>query len=153
MPGRAELNFSRFDVKTVVRNIYIMFSGSEFQKVVDDQEIMDLVDPSTPLPPWFSEEDLAVYASLYEKSGFHFPMLVPYQKWKESSDVIANVAELEVQVPTLLIMGDKDYGLRFPGLEDYVKSGKVRDYVPDLEIAFLPEGTHFVQEQFLHQER
>jgi len=25
-----------------------------------------LFDPSTRLPPWFSEEDLATYASLYE---------------------------------------------------------------------------------------
>jgi hypothetical protein len=45
----------------------------------DDQEIMDLFNPSTPLPPWFSEEDLTVYASLYEKSGFRFALQVPYR--------------------------------------------------------------------------
>ncbi|KAJ4842733.1 hypothetical protein Tsubulata_045579, partial [Turnera subulata] len=65
--------------KTVIRNIYILFSGTEVPTARDDQEIMDLVDPSTPLPPWFSEEDLAAYASLYENSGFDFPLQVPYR--------------------------------------------------------------------------
>lgn len=52
-----------------------------------------------------------------------------------------------VKVPALLIMGVKDYVLKFPGIEDYIKSGKVKDFVPDLEIIYLPEGTHFVHEQ------
>lgn len=79
MPGRAEADFGRLDVKTVVKNIYILFSGSEFPNAKEDEEIMDLVDPSTPLPPWFSEEDLDVYASLYEKSGFRFALQIPYR--------------------------------------------------------------------------
>ncbi|KAF9609299.1 hypothetical protein IFM89_015544, partial [Coptis chinensis] len=68
-PERAEADFGRLDVKTVVRNIYILFSEVNFRHE-EDQEIMDLVDPSTPLPSWFTEEDLANYATLYEKSGF-----------------------------------------------------------------------------------
>lgn len=52
-----------------------------------------------------------------------------------------------VKVPALLIMGSKDYVFKFPGIEDYINSGKVKEFVPDLEIIFLPEGTHFVQEQ------
>uniref|UniRef100_A0A0R0GWA2 AB hydrolase-1 domain-containing protein n=1 Tax=Glycine max TaxID=3847 RepID=A0A0R0GWA2_SOYBN len=77
-PGRAEADFGRFDVKSVIRNIYTLFSGSEIPIAGDNQEIMDLYDPTTPLPPWFSEEDLATYASLYEKSGFRFALQVPY---------------------------------------------------------------------------
>lgn len=67
-------------MKTVLRNIYILFSKSEIpiaQK--DGEEIMDLVDLSTPLPPWFSEEDLATYAKLYENSGFTSSLQVPYR--------------------------------------------------------------------------
>ena len=78
-PGRAEADFGRFDVKTVIRNIYTLFSSSEIPVAGDDQEIMDLFNPSTPLPAWFSEEDLAVYASLYEKSGFRYALQVPYR--------------------------------------------------------------------------
>ncbi|RZB91079.1 hypothetical protein D0Y65_023466 [Glycine soja] len=77
--GRAKTDFVRFDVKSVIRNIYTLFSGSEIPIAGDNQEIMDLYDPTTPLPPWFSEEDLTTYASLYEKSGFRFALQVPYR--------------------------------------------------------------------------
>lgn len=48
-------------------------------------------------------------------------------------------------------MGEKDYALKFGGLEQYISSGMVKEYVPNLEIIFLPEGSHFVQEQFPQQ--
>ncbi|XP_058083215.1 uncharacterized protein LOC131231138 isoform X4 [Magnolia sinica] len=146
-PGRAEADFGRFDVKTVVRNIYILFSKSEIPIAEEDQEIMDLVDPSTPLPPWFTDDDLTAYATLYEKSRFRFPLQVPYRTLKEE----LSMRDPKVEVPALLIMGEKDYVLKLPGMEDYIKSGKVKDQVPDLEITFIPEGSHFVQEQFPDQ--
>lgn len=66
-------------MKSVIRNIYTLFSKSEIPIAAENQEIMDLFDPSTPLPPYFSEEDLATYASLYEKSGFRYALQVPYR--------------------------------------------------------------------------
>ncbi|KAJ7981436.1 Epoxide hydrolase 2 [Quillaja saponaria] len=143
-PGRAEADFRRFDVKTVIRNIYILFSRSEIPIAGPDQEIMDLFDPSIPLPPWFSDDDLAVYASLYEKSGFRFPLQVPYR----SLTVESGISDPKVTVPTLLIMGEKDYCLKLAGMEDHIRSGAVMHFVPDLDIIYLPEGSHFVHEQF-----
>ncbi|KAJ6893465.1 hypothetical protein NC652_027489 [Populus alba x Populus x berolinensis] len=142
-PGRAEADFGRLDAKTVVRNIYILFSRSEIPIAAENQEIMDLVDLSTPLPPWFTEEDLATYGALYEKSGFQTALQVPYR----SLDEDINITEPVVEVPALLIMGDKDYVFKFPGMEAYIKSGKVKEFVPGLDIIYLPEGSHFVQEQ------
>lgn len=52
-----------------------------------------------------------------------------------------------LEVPVLLIIGVKDYFLKFPGIGDYMKSEKVKEFVPDLEITYLLEGTHFVHEQ------
>ncbi|KAL3741892.1 hypothetical protein ACJRO7_017378, partial [Eucalyptus globulus] len=63
--GWAEADFGRLNAKTVVRNIYILFSRSELPIAAENQEIMDIVDPSTPLPPWFTEGDLEEYSSLY----------------------------------------------------------------------------------------
>ncbi|ERM95228.1 uncharacterized protein LOC18423155 [Amborella trichopoda] len=148
-PGRAEADFGRFDVRTVIRNIYILFSGSELPIAGDDQEIMDLVHPSTVLPNWFSEEDLNVYASLYENSGFRFPLEVPYRCIKRSFKEADHSAatDLKVRVPALLVMGRRDYFLKFPGIEDYINSPLLKENVPDLKIVFMPEGTHFVQEQ------
>lgn len=58
------------------------------------------------------------------------------------------VKDPKVETPALFIMGEKDYCLKFPGIEEYVRSEKVKDYVPNLEIIYLPEGSHFVQEQY-----
>ncbi|KAK4271510.1 hypothetical protein QN277_020196 [Acacia crassicarpa] len=146
-PGRAEADFGRFDTKTVLKNIYILFSRSEIPIAEENQEIMDLVDPSTPLPPWFSEEDLAAYAALYEKSGFPNALQVPYR----SSGEEYNITDPTAKVAILAVMGGKDYFLKFPGIEDLIKSGKLKEFAPNSEITFIPEGTHFVQEQFPEQ--
>lgn len=103
---------------------------------------MDLVDPSTPLPSWFTEEDLTNYANLYERSGFRTPLQVPYRAWLEDD----GVANPRIDVPSMLVMGEKDYV--YANLREYLTGGAVKNYVPDLEITFLPEGNHFVQEQF-----
>lgn len=58
-----------------------------------------------------------------------------------------NITDPVVKVPALLIMGCKDFAFKFPGMEEFVRSGKVKELVPDLEIIYLSEGTHFVQEQ------
>jgi len=146
-PGRAEADFGRLDAKTVVRNVYILFSKSDIPTAGKDQEVMDLVEPSAPLPPWFTEEDLAVYGALYEKSGFQTALQVPYRSLLEPF----KVADPTVKAPALLIMGEKDYVLKFPGIEDYIKSEQLKVLVPKLEITYLPEGSHFVQEQLPDQ--
>ncbi|CAN1221761.1 Epoxide hydrolase A, partial [Linum grandiflorum] len=135
-PGRAEADFGRLDAKTVIRNIYILFSGSDMPTAAQNQEIMDLVDPSTPLPSWFSEEDLSAYGALYHKSGFQFALQIPYR------------TEQKLNMPALLIMGAKDYCLKFPGVEDYIHNdAAMKQFVPDLETVFMDQGNHFVQEQ------
>ncbi|CAN0852968.1 Bifunctional epoxide hydrolase 2 [Linum grandiflorum] len=144
VPGRAEADFGRFDAKTVVRNVYILFSGSELQIAAENQEIMDLVDPSTPLPPWFTEEDLDAYGALYRKSGFRTALQMPYRSFDEYIDIQAS--EVKVNVPALLIMGSKDYALKLPGMEGYINN-IARQFVPDLKTVFIAEGNHFVQEQ------
>ncbi|PRQ37755.1 putative soluble epoxide hydrolase [Rosa chinensis] len=108
---------------------------------------MDLFDPAIPLPPWFSEEDLSVYASLYEKSGFRFPLQIPYR----SLAVDCGYTDPKVSAPTLLIMGEKDYILKISGFGDYIRTGAVKQFVPDLDIKYIAEGNHFMQEQLPEQ--
>ncbi|KAI3964610.1 hypothetical protein MKX01_020427 [Papaver californicum] len=143
-PGRAEADFGRLEVKNVIRNIYILFSKSELPIAPEHKEIMDLVDESHPFPPWFTEEDLSVYASLYEKSGFRTALQAPYKSINEQF----GMNNPKVGVPVLVIMGEKYYTLKFPGMEQYISNEKVKEYVPDMELTSLPEGTHFAQEQF-----
>ncbi|XP_076948738.1 epoxide hydrolase 2-like [Bidens hawaiensis] len=151
-PGRAEADFGRFDAKTVVRKVYTMFSKSEIPIAGENQEIMDLVDPSDPLPSWFTEEDLKVYGDLYNKSGFQTALQVPYRSFKEKIEPLKQgLSDMKIEAPALFIMGEEDYVFKFPGTEEYVRSGEVKKYVPNLEIVYLPGGGHFVQEQFPDQ--
>ncbi|GJU58536.1 bifunctional epoxide hydrolase 2-like protein [Tanacetum coccineum] len=149
-PGRAEADFGRFDTKTVVKNVYILFSKSEIPIASENQEIMDLVESDTPLPPWFTEEDLVAYATLYEKSGFRTALKVPYRSLLDERYEF-NIEDPKVETHALLIMGEKDYLFKFPGVEDVINGDAMKMYVPNVEVKYLPEGSHFVQEQFPDQ--
>ena len=61
--------------------------------------------------------------------------------------VDCGITDPKVTVPAMLIMGEKDYVLKFPGMEDNIRSGAAKQFVPDYEIIYLPEGNHFVHEQ------
>jgi len=147
-PGRGLADLGRFDAKAVIRNIYTLFSKSELPVAEDGKEVMDLYNPSVPLPPWFTEDDLQMYSSLYEKSGFVYAMQVPYLCSKRDPGRLTAFRDRTIQAPCLLIMGAKDYFLKFPGVEYYINSEMLKSAVPNLEIKFFPEGSHFVQEQF-----
>uniref|UniRef100_A0A0E0EZI1 AB hydrolase-1 domain-containing protein n=1 Tax=Oryza meridionalis TaxID=40149 RepID=A0A0E0EZI1_9ORYZ len=143
-PGRAEADFGKYDVKRVVRTIYILFSRSEIPIAKENQEIMDLADLSTPLPEWFSEEDLDVYSSLYENSGFRYPLQMPYRSLHQRKPI----GDAKFQVPVFIVMGEKDYVFKFPGIESAMKDGTMEKHAPNIKITYIPEGGHFVQEQF-----
>ena len=61
------------------------------------------------------------------------------------------ITEPKVKAPSLLIMGEKDYVFKFPGMEEYIRNGAVKHFVPDLDIKYIPEGSHFVHEQLPEQ--
>ncbi|VAH38208.1 unnamed protein product [Triticum turgidum subsp. durum] len=142
-PGQAEADFGRYNIRCVVRTIYVLFSGREIPAAEQGQEAMDLADGSAPLPEWFTEEDLDVYAALYENSGFGYPIKMPYG----SLDKMATQLEARFEVPVLMVMGE-DYVMKLPGFEAAVRGGMMAGFAPDLKVAFVPEGRHFVQEQF-----
>jgi pimeloyl-ACP methyl ester carboxylesterase len=60
----------------------------------------------------------------------------------------AEYAKPRFEMPMFVIMGQKDYILRFPALKDYISSEKLKEIASDHEITYIPEGSHFVQEQF-----
>jgi pimeloyl-ACP methyl ester carboxylesterase len=44
-----------------------------------------------------------------------------------------------------------DYTFKLPGFEAAVRGGMMNSFAPDLKVSFVPEGSHFVQEQFPEQ--
>ncbi|KAK4368367.1 hypothetical protein RND71_012159 [Anisodus tanguticus] len=70
---------------------------SEIPIADENQEILDLVEPDTPLPFWFSEKDLAVYGTLYEKSRFQSALKVHVE--------IRMLGDSHVHQKNLLLLG------------------------------------------------
>lgn len=60
------------------------------------------------------------------------------------------ISDPKITAPALLIMGEKDYVLKFPGMEEYLKNGAIlmKQIIPNLDVTYVEEGCHFVHEQF-----
>jgi pimeloyl-ACP methyl ester carboxylesterase len=58
------------------------------------------------------------------------------------------IEDPKFHVPVFVVMGEKDYVFKFPGIEAVLKDGVMAKFAPDLKVAYIPEGSHFVQEQF-----
>ncbi|MQL90912.1 hypothetical protein Taro_023509 [Colocasia esculenta] len=84
------------------------------------------------LCPTGSEEDLNVYASLYEKSGFSFALQMALVRRRNCKK--HQMYQRLTASTALLFMGENRLCYQnFQGMKDYKKSGKVKNYVPDLE--------------------
>jgi pimeloyl-ACP methyl ester carboxylesterase len=62
-----------------------------------------------------------------------------------------NRPDAKFQVPVFMVMGEKDYCFKFPRFETAMRGGIMDNFVPDLKITYIPEGSHFVHEQFPEQ--
>lgn len=49
-------------------------------------------------------------------------------------------------MPAKFIAGDKDIGTHSFGTEQYIKSGRFKSIVPDLEVTII-DGHHFLQQE------
>ena len=52
-----------------------------------------------------------------------------------------------VVAPSLFITSEKDFFFNFPGMEEYLDNG-IKKFIPNLETEYIPEGSHFLPEQF-----
>ncbi|CDO96712.1 unnamed protein product [Coffea canephora] len=140
-PQKAKDEFNCLDPKAIVRKIYILFSQDEIPETCDGENNLDLIDDSL-CPSWITEDDLTFYGTWYERTGFSTALKVPL-----SLDENVKLVNQQIRVPALMIIAGKDHLLKFPGIHDYIQCERVNKFVSDLEMKYLPEGTHFVQEQ------
>ena len=142
--GVPEADFSRFDVATVIKKIYIMFCNSDMPIAAKNEQTLDLVKEDDPLPPWMTEDDLRVYADLYGKSTFEYPMQVPYRCLEIVDTRIASRQNFVINAPVLLILGGKDYAIKIANVINQDNS----QLLPHMKVVHIEHGNHFVQEQF-----
>ncbi|KAL2335298.1 hypothetical protein Fmac_016511 [Flemingia macrophylla] len=70
---------------------------AHFFSVLYPERVLGVVTlgvPYAPLPSWFTEEDLATYGALYEKSGFQPALQIPYRSFDEVFNLPREVSEV-----------------------------------------------------------
>jgi pimeloyl-ACP methyl ester carboxylesterase len=102
------------------------------------------------IPTAFTDEDRERYIEAWSQPGaltgglnyYRAAALAPPKLGEEAAGVVqagaASKESLMINVPTLVIWGEKDTALRTGNLEG------LDEYVPDLTIARIPDGSHWV---------
>jgi pimeloyl-ACP methyl ester carboxylesterase len=99
----------------------------------------------SPLPPWLGEADVDAYAAEFARTGFRGG-LNWYRNIDRSWELLAPFAGARVEVPALLLVGERDVTLAFPGADQVMAEQK--RLVPRLRgTVVLPGCGHWTQQE------
>ncbi|XP_074313232.1 epoxide hydrolase 1-like [Silene latifolia] len=141
-PGRAEKSFSQYDCLTVLKKL-LLINAPDLLIAPPGVEIIDFLETPTSLPSWVPEEELGIIASTFEKNGFTAPLNY-YRAMDKNWELLGPWQGAKIDVPTKLIIGDKDMGVQSLGTLDYVKGEEFRSIVPNLDVVII-DGHHYIQ--------
>jgi pimeloyl-ACP methyl ester carboxylesterase len=98
-----------------------------------------------PLPPWLSQDDVDYYVAEFKRSGFRGG-LNWYRNIDRSWELLAPFAGLQVTVPALYMIGDRDLVMYFKGMDQLLPN--LAKFVPQLrETIVLPGCGHWTQQE------
>jgi pimeloyl-ACP methyl ester carboxylesterase len=158
-PGIAEAEFER-DVCLTLRRLLFAASGeagarqqgddtpNPFGMVSRDRGLLaDLPDPNM-LPSWLTQVDLDVFVDSFSSSGFR-GALNYYRNLDRNRELLAPFNKLQVLVPALFLIGERDSGLTIPGMDNMIS--EMTNLVPLLrESVVLPATGHWAQQERPH---
>jgi len=148
-PGVAEKVLEE-DVGQSVRSALIGASGDapsvNTLADVSTGELFAGVTPSTPLPSWLSEEDVAYYTSEYTRTGYRGG-LNWYRNSRRNWELMASWHGAPLLPPSMFIAGDRDLVYHWPGIKELV--GVLQDVsMPNLTKTATLEGCgHWTQQE------
>ena len=153
-PGVAEADLEH-DVRLTMRAFLYDTSGDAPQPAINAEGhvfmvprkggmMANRVNPAS-LPPWLTEADAQVYVDQFERTGFRGG-LHWYRNIDRNWQLLAPFAGLKVTVPALLIAGDRDLVLAFPGMDQVI--AHLPKNVPKLQkTIILPGCGHWTQQE------
>lgn len=155
-PGTAEAELER-DVRMALCKILFAASGdagpraegdgtpNPFGMVSRRDGLLAPLPAPAPLPPWLSEADLDVYAEAFTASGFRGGLSY-YRNLDRNWEVQAAFEGLQVTVPALYVVGERDVGLSIPGMRQIMNA--MPALVPMLrDTIILPGCGHWIQQE------
>lgn len=145
-PGEIEAEIARLGSKEVLKRILTDRKPGPPCLPKENPFGIKAIPPS-PLPSWFSEEDLNYYARKYDEKGFTGGLNY-YRALDLNWELTAPWTGEQVRVPVKFVVGDLDMVYTTPGVKEYVDSGAFKKDVPCLEDIVIIEGAgHFINQE------
>lgn len=145
-PG-AEDAFDR-DPETALRKAFYAYDGATpdgerstgFYR--SDDWLGSMATPPR-LPPWMSEDELAVYVRAFSEGGFFGP-IAWYRNIDRNHRLMRHAQERRIVVPGLFVVGDRDPVRGYVGAAEI----ELKRWVPDLRgRVVVPGAGHWIQQE------
>lgn len=103
-----------------------------------------LPDPQV-MPDWLTETDLEANVRAFTQSGFTGGLNY-YRNLDRNWQLLASLAGLKIQIPSLFMVGERDTGLSIPGMQDIIRA--MPALVPQLaETLVVPGSGHWLPQE------
>uniref|UniRef100_A0A7N0UY75 Epoxide hydrolase n=1 Tax=Kalanchoe fedtschenkoi TaxID=63787 RepID=A0A7N0UY75_KALFE len=97
-------------------------------------------------PPWITDDEIEVFASKFEKSGFTGGLNY-YRVLNLNWEMTSPWTGAQVKVPTKFIIGDLDFVYHTFDTDKYVNGEAFKQDVPDVEVVVLEGVAHWIQQE------
>jgi pimeloyl-ACP methyl ester carboxylesterase len=142
-PGKMEAEIAEVGTAYVLKNI--LTTRQTGPPILPKGEFGIGFNPDTfdALPSWLTEDDLAYFASKFEKSGFTGGLNY-YRNLNINWELTAPWSGVKIKVPVKFIAGELDMVCTSPHVKEYINGGGFKEDVPILEEVIVQKGVaHF----------
>ncbi len=155
-PGVAEQELER-DTRSSLRKIYFSASGdagprrpgdgtpNPFGMVPRSHGLLGALPDPDMFPGWLTEADLDIYTAAFERSGFRGGLNY-YRNLDRNWELQRSLHGMQVTVPALFAVGERDPGLQIPGMDAII--GAMPRLAPGLRDSIVVPGAgHWLQQE------
>ncbi|OIW13484.1 hypothetical protein TanjilG_01052 [Lupinus angustifolius] len=140
-PGKIEAEFAKTETENVMKSF--LTDRSTGPPLLPKEGEVLIPKDTTPLPSWLTQEDVAYYASTFNKTGFTGGLNY-YRNFNLNWELTAPWTGSQIKVPVKFITGDIDVVYTSFGTKNYIESGAFKKDVPLLEEVIIQNGVaHF----------
>ncbi|CAL0311211.1 unnamed protein product [Lupinus luteus] len=140
-PGKIEGEFAKTETEKIIKNF--LTDRRSGPPILPKEWVGSIPKDTTPLPSWLTQQDVAYYSSIFNKTGFTGGLNY-YRNINSNWELTAPWTGAQIKVPVKFITGDLDVVYSSFGTKKYIESGAFKKDVPLLEEVVIQEGVaHF----------
>ncbi|XP_076897842.1 epoxide hydrolase 3-like [Bidens hawaiensis] len=144
-PGVMEAEIKSYGTEHVLLSIYNETRPGPIR--LPKSEPFGSENAPSPLPHWLSEEDLNYNVQKFQQKGFTGPLNY-YRAIDMNWELTAAWAGVQIRVPVIYVVGEKDPVYTTPGAKTYVHGSGFKTDVPLLrQVVVLEDTGHFLNQE------